>query len=39
MPDQPLKLRTVLADRYSASSTDELLNRVFSQSTQHGLGL
>lgn len=32
-----LKLRTVLADRYGGSSTDELLNRVFSQPTQDGL--
>lgn len=34
-----LKLRNVLATRYSGSSTDELLNRVFSQSTQEGLGI
>ena len=34
-----LKLRTVLADRYSGSSTDELLNRVFSQPIQEGLGV
>ncbi|MFA7666498.1 MAG: ATP-binding protein [Burkholderiaceae bacterium] len=34
-----LKLRTVLADRYGGSSTDELLNRVFSQPTQDGLGI
>lgn len=32
-----LKLRTVLANRYSGSSTDELLNRVFSQPTQDGM--
>lgn len=32
-----LKLRNVLADRYSGSSTDDLLNRVFSQPTQEGL--
>jgi hypothetical protein len=32
-----LKLRTVLADRYGGSSTDELLNRVFAQPTQGGL--
>lgn len=32
-----LKLRTVLADRYGGSSTDELLNRVFSQPIQDGL--
>ncbi|TXH48999.1 MAG: ATP-binding protein [Burkholderiaceae bacterium] len=32
-----LKLRTVLADRYSGSSTDELLSRVFSQPAQTGL--
>lgn len=32
-----LKLRTVLADRYGGSSTDELLNRVFSQPTQDEL--
>jgi hypothetical protein len=29
-----LKLRNVLADRYSATPTDELLNRVFSQPAQ-----
>lgn len=34
-----LKLRTVLADRYGASPTDELLNRVFSRPTQSGLGV
>lgn len=34
-----LKLRTVLADRYGGSSTDELLNRVFSKPTQDGLGI
>lgn len=34
-----LKLRTVLADRYGGSSTDELLNRVFSQPTQDRLGI
>jgi hypothetical protein len=34
-----LKLRTVLADRYGGSSTDELLNRVFLRPTQDGLGL
>jgi len=34
-----LKLRTVLADRYGGSSTDELLNRVFAQPTQGGLGI
>ena len=33
-----LKLRTVLADRYGGSSTDELLNQVFSQPTQDGQG-
>ena len=33
-----LKLRTVLADRYGGSSTDELLNRVL-RPTQDGLGL
>lgn len=32
-----LKLRSVLADRYSASSTDQLLERVFSQPSQEGL--
>lgn len=32
-----LKLRNVLAERYSGSSTDDLLNRVFSQPTQEGL--
>lgn len=32
-----LKLRTVLADRYSGSSTDELLNRVFAHPAQDGL--
>ena len=32
-----LKLRTVLADRYGGSSTDELLTRVFSEPTQEGL--
>ena len=34
-----LKLRTVLADRYGGSSTDELLNRVFLHPTQDGLGI
>lgn len=34
-----LKLRTVLADRYGGSSTNELLNRVFPQPTQGGLGI
>lgn len=34
-----LKLSAVLADRYGGSSTDELLNRVFSQPTQDGLGI
>lgn len=34
-----LKLRNVLADRYSGSSTDDLLNRVFSQPAQEGLGI
>lgn len=34
-----LKLRNVLADRYSSSSTDELLKRVLSQPTQDGLGV
>ena len=34
-----LKLRTVLADRYGALSTDELLNRVFLHPTQDGLGI
>jgi hypothetical protein len=34
-----LKLRTVLADRYGGSSTDDLLNRVFSQLPQEGLGI
>jgi len=34
-----LKLRTVLADRYGGSSTNELLNRVFPQPTQAGLGI
>lgn len=34
-----LKLRNVLADRYDGSSTDDLLNRVFSQSAQEGLGI
>ena len=29
-----LKLRNVLADRYSATPTDELLNRVFTQPSQ-----
>lgn len=32
-----LKLRSVLADRYSASSTDQLLDRVFSKPSQEGL--
>lgn len=34
-----LKLRTVLADRYSGSSTDDLLNRVFAHPAQDGLGI
>ena len=34
-----LKRRTELADRYSGSSVDGLLNRVFSQPTQYRLGL
>ena len=34
-----LKLRNVLADRYGGSSTDDLLNRVFSQPAQGGLSL
>lgn len=34
-----LKLRTVLADRYGGSSTDELLNRVFLLPIQGGLGI
>jgi hypothetical protein len=34
-----LKLRTVLAARYGGSTTDELLNRVFSQPRQDGLGV
>jgi hypothetical protein len=34
-----LKLRTVLADRFGGSSTEELLNRVFSQLTQDRLGI
>lgn len=34
-----LKLRTVLADRYGGSSTDELLKRVFAQPTQDGMGI
>jgi len=34
-----LKLRNVLADRYSGSSTDDLLNRVFSQPAQERLGI
>lgn len=34
-----LKLRTVLADRYSGSSTDELLSRVLSSPTQSGLAV
>lgn len=34
-----LKLRNVLADRYSATSTDDLLNRVFSQPAQGGLDI
>ena len=34
-----LRLRTVLADRYGGSSTDELLNRVFLRPTQDGLGI
>lgn len=32
-----LKLRTVLAERYGGSSTDDLLDRVFSQPVQEGL--
>lgn len=32
-----LKLRNVLADRYNGSSTDELLNRVFSEPAQTNL--
>jgi len=32
-----MKLRTVLAGRYSGFSTDDLLNRVFSQPVQSGL--
>jgi hypothetical protein len=32
-----MKLRTALADRYGGSSTDDLLNRVFSQPSQGGL--
>lgn len=34
-----LKLRSVLADRYGGSSTDDLLSRVFSHQVQDGLGL
>ena len=34
-----MKLRTVLADRYGGSSTDELLNRVLSQPNQDVLGI
>lgn len=34
-----LRLRNVLADRYSGSSTDELLNRVFAQPAQDALGI
>jgi hypothetical protein len=34
-----LKLRTVLAGRYGGSTTDELLNRVFSQPSQDGLAI
>lgn len=34
-----LKLRNVLADRYSGSSTDDLLSRVFSHPAQDGLGI
>jgi Histidine kinase-, DNA gyrase B-, and HSP90-like ATPase len=34
-----LRLRTVLADRYGGSSTDELLDRVFLRPTQDGLGI
>ena len=32
-----LNLRSVLTDRYSATSTDQLLDRLFSQSSQEGL--
>ncbi len=32
-----LKLRSVLAERYDQSTTDDLLNRVFAQPTQEGL--
>lgn len=32
-----LKRRTALADRYSGSTTDELLNQLFSQPTQNRL--
>lgn len=34
-----MRLRNVLADRYGDSSTDDLLNRVFSQPAQEGLGI
>jgi hypothetical protein len=34
-----LRLRNVLEDRYSGSSTDELLNRVFAQPAQDALGI
>jgi len=34
-----MKLRNVLADRYGASSTDDLLSRVFSQPAQVGLNI
>ncbi len=34
-----MKLRNVLADRYSASSTDDLLSRVFSKPAQDGLNI
>ncbi|MOA41920.1 hypothetical protein D3C78_1639310 [compost metagenome] len=32
-----MKLRNVLAERYESTSTDDLLNRVFSQPVQAGL--
>ncbi|UZR27428.1 hypothetical protein [Methylococcus mesophilus] len=34
-----MKLRNVLADRYGGSSTEDLLNRVFSQPAQEGLSV
>lgn len=34
-----LKLRTVLADRYGGSSTDDLLHRALSQPSQEGLAI